>query len=239
MRPSLALPSALLLLASSPWTPLPGVHAFAEWTKCHTELEEGEIIMNHPIQKQHVNANGDYVDKALRLAVLDADGREVSAVEEAAGNGGGAGVVPYRPGQTFHLKLVSAAPTSSDGQDQDDDNDNNSNAAASPNSAPSPPQRYHPTQYLAETTPGGRFLGAGNSVQCAGRRAVGKSKNDVARIALEGGEEEEVRVWAGYASGKVAVVLTPEVVFRLDESGEARSESNPAPAPSVPTHAEL
>jgi len=235
MRPSLVLPSVLLLLAS-PWTPLPGVRAFAEWTKCHTELEEGEIIMNHPIQKQHVNENGDYVDKALRLAVLDADGREVSAVEEAAGNGGGAaGVVPYRPGQTFHLKLISAAPTSSDGQD--DGGGGGNHAAASPNSAPSPPQRYHPTQYLAETTPGGRFLGAGNSVQCAGRRAVGKSKNDVARIVLEGGEEEEVRVWAGYASGKVAVVLTPEVVFRLDESAGAKANPAPAPAPapSVPT----
>ena len=62
-RPSLALLSMLLL--PQPWT----AHAFAEWTKCWTELEEGEIIMNQKVRRQDAvvpgsgGSGGDNVDE--------------------------------------------------------------------------------------------------------------------------------------------------------------------------------
>ena len=83
---------------------------------------------------------------------------------------------------------------------------------------------------------------------CDGTRAVGRKREDIVRIQLTG-EQDMVKIWAGYASEKAAVILTPELVFRLDPSDSGGSRGgkagggvparNPAPAPapasSVPT----
>ena len=84
---------------------------------------------------------------------------------------------------------------------------------------------------------------------CDGTRAVGKKRDDVVRIMMAGGDDNEdnaekmgVRVWAGYASEKAAVLLTPELVFRrydthssstdLDgASDRIRVSSSPNPSP--------
>ena len=59
------------------------------------------------------------------------------------------------------------------------------------------------------------------------------------RIQLTG-EQDVVKIWAGYASEKAAVLLTPELVFRLDPSGGGDREGNPGagvparnPAPAL------
>ena len=219
------------------------VHAFAEWTKCWTELEEGEIIMNQPVQRQFAADsdadNHENDGNAVRLLALDTNGRIVQPIhnegkcnatrspsqdveeERAAAdekcNSKSNAVTPFTPGQTFHIKLMSASiPNKSD------------------------PSHLPPnTQYLAQTTEGGKFLG--RSSMCDGSRAVGRKREEVVRIHLTG-EQDVVKVWAGYASEKAAVILAPELVFRLDRSGGGdgrggnagggASAPNPLPAPA-------
>lgn len=70
---------------------------------------------------------------------------------------------------------------------------------------------------------------------CDGTRAVGRKREDVVRIQLTG-EQDVVKVWAGFASEKAAVILTPELVFRLDPNvggnGRGGNAGGGAPAPS-------
>ena len=244
-RRSLALLLSTLLLAPQPWT----ARAFAEWTKCWTELEEGEIVMNQKVRRQDAvvpgggggggsDSEGDGScssgsDGALvRLIVMDTNGRPVqprrirkegvpaqddAQNENAANNqqykanrfGGDENVIPFVPGQTFHLKLESTIATSP--------NDDACTSSSNANNIAHLPAN---TQYLAQITDGGKFLG--RAAMCDGTRAVGKKRDDVVRIMMAGGDDNEdnaetdavVRVWAGYASEKAAVLLTPELVFR-------------------------
>ena len=236
MRQSLAL---LLMLLLAPLPSLQSsafvVHAFAEWTKCWTELEEGEIIMNQPVQRPKgpnadASDNDDTNDDGgmVRLVALDANGRTAKPIH-TEGNCDAAtdeadddtcqsksnAAIPFAPGQTFHIKMRNSV-TNEGGQ-------------------PHPPPN---TQYLAQTSEGGKFLG--RSSLCDGTRAVGRRRDDVVRIQLTG-EQDVVKVWAGYASEKAAVILTPELVFRLDPSDSGDREGNagagaparnPAPAPA-------
>ena len=260
-----------VLVLPLPWT----AHAFAEWTKCWTELEEGEIIMNQRVRRQVVSGGGGSGDDEcsssgggvmVRLIAMDTNGRpvqprrirreDVPAKEispndhvandeevESKGFDGYEEVMPFISGQTFHLKLEYASPSNDDACSTD------------PNDiAPTLPAN---TQYLAQSTDGGKFLG--RAAMCDGARAVGKNRDDIIRIQLTGGDGEEdeetgvVRLWAGYASEKAAVVLTPELVFRRDDASSRSTETaseriyksspnrspHPAPAPApTPTPAQ-
>lgn len=249
-RRSLAL-LFTLLLAPRPWS----ARAFAEWTQCWTELGEGEIVMNQEVRRQDA--------AVVRLIAMDTNGRPVQPtrmrkedapaqddsqndnkgpddrVDEANRLDGVEVVIPFTPGQTFHLKLEYASPPNDDA------------CTSSINSNDIAPALPANTQYLAQTTAGARFLG--RAAMCEGMRAVGRNRDDIIRIQLTAGDSNDdneetdavVRVWAGYASEKAAVLLTPELVFRrydtrssstdLDGASDrirVSSSPNPSPHPS-------
>ena len=188
--------------------------------------------MNQPVQRPKV-ANADASDNddtnddggMVRLVALDPNGRKVKPKNtdgncDAATNGADEtcqsksnATIPFTPGQTFHIKMMPSV--------------NNESGESYP-----PPN----TQYLAQTSEGGQFLGRAS--MCDGTRAVGRKRDDVVRLQLTG-EQDVVQVWAGYASEKAAVILTPELVFRLDPSssggvreGKAGDGAPAAPSPS-------
>ena len=206
--------------------------------------------MNQPVQRPKLpNADTNDDDNGdggvVRLVALDTNGRTVEPTPVEGGcdatKSNGASQSPsqddeaaaaddetcqsqlnaailFSPGQTFHVKMMASATNESG-------------------------QSYLPpnTQYLTQTTEGGKFLG--RSSMCDGTRAVARKRDDTVRMQLTG-EQDVVRVWAGYASEKAAVILTPELVFRLDPSGVGRGNSrsgapgaaSPSPAPaSVPS----
>mmetsp|Transcript_5645 Transcript_5645/g.13545 ORF Transcript_5645/g.13545 Transcript_5645/m.13545 type:complete len:211 (-) Transcript_5645:301-933(-) len=196
-RSSLALRVVLftLLLAPQPWT----ARAFAEWTKCWTELEEGEILMNQKVRRQDAvvvpGGGSDSEDDGacsggsdgalVRLVVMDTNGRpvqpkrmrkdmpaeDISQNENAANTqqykanifGGDEEVIPFVPGQTFHLKLESTITTSP--------NDDACTSSSNANNIAHLPVN---TQYMAQITDGGKFLG--RAAMCDGTRAVGKKR---------------------------------------------------------------
>ena len=232
--------SGAILLAAA----VQPVEGFAEWTKCWTDLEEGEIIMNHPIQRrpaQYPNSDGssgedEYNEQrkrtekpTIRLIAMDGStGKIVSPTSDD--DDGNEYEVEYEPGDVFRIQIY---PNTNDVTyieyddyyySDDEENKQEEDDDARGYELPVVPANM---QWVAETTAGGTFTtisgggGNGGSSTCDGTRAVGRNRDSVVRLHLSG-EESVVRVWAGYADDRVAVILTPELVFRRIAAPPAR-----------------
>lgn len=70
-------------------------------------------------------------------------------------------------------------------------------------------------QFVVETTKGAEFTAP--YVGCEGKRSAGKKKNAQMTMKFTG-EESEIQLIAGWATGHSAVTLTPKVIFKREDS---------------------
>ena len=90
--------SRCLLLLPLVGLPTPQVRGFAEWTRCGTALEEGEVIMNAGVRSARTAGRGR---GGARLAVY-----RPGSAEEATVAGGGGGGIELAPGEAVTVALT-------------------------------------------------------------------------------------------------------------------------------------